>query len=698
MSAPAHAQKSSEGGNSGIYTAIDIPVLDGRVHLAVDRTTDRHFEASQKLFMLLRLGSRPEILDDAAVTHLFRVFFSPAEMAPFVPKDDSRAKWSGEDEFQQEDSRKRFIAGYRARITRLIPSLPIDAMIETPVSTEDFKESLGGFDLRHRKGDDYGSNNLWGDPATASGLRGTYTEKLPDIHVAAPVRFPNLLRATEADARRIRELERSSTGRDGVIRAKVKFQMTKVRRLRQNEFVVDTIFSGIDLKTGVAFGSSVALSPPTFEARKVFTGAPARQPAYLNADLTRILAAKFAPRLLSDDAFVRESYFMRTLTERRMLIEGPNTVDASNWLPALPSGPVQFAGAHYGPSDIDGYRAWMKERVSDLGNVVRIRRIYAHNDRLSPAGAFNRWTLGSKAQLSEQTRNAIQQKYPATIGLAQVPSREDMNVVVAMNENEHWMAEKDGLGRDGNVFVDFEVKSGDVMMAEGKPLLLLVMNPIAYGLETADGSKTNRLDASKPVTGYQYDILGVKLGMDIDEAKDKLLSAFGDFQTAAKVNNFAEDPVMPQWVQIDVRRDGSVHERFLMGSLAGSRKLAFLKRSHGPGMPSTDGVKLSQLIDQKYGPAKKKDQITWIRSPNPATMSRMEQAKGCYSGVGFPYGYDNANYAFITERCGEVLAIQIVGGRAAYMLYDTTLITNARYEAARRPPPVDEVKGTASRL
>lgn len=692
----AQAQTAPTDRNAAILHLLGISTSEHRGILTTDHGERPGY---QNLFLLLRLKARPEIVDDRRFTHEFMSLFSESEMARFRKVVNQRGPWRGDDEFQQDDTRKQFLAAYKSRILQMIPELPLAMVLETRISTKTYNQAIGGFDLSEQFGSAYGSNNLWRDSNSgAGGLQGAYHPRLADIFVAAPARFPNLLRANEEDARRIREFERSNKDSGAVLRAAVKFAITNVRPLGERRFVADTMLLGFELRMGAPLGASVSLSEPTYAVRSIYAGSAASQPAILNADLTRILAAKVAPQLISDDVFIRNSFSIRALTERQMMNRGLGSPDTSNWPPGLPSGFVAFPEQQVGPSDLAGYREWMKSRSSELSDVVRIPGIRTTNGSIQIAKIFDQWRIGSVLAISDKTRAAIRQKYPNVIGLAQAPSWDDMGVVLAMSESEHWLSEKTGLGESADVFVDFKILTNEVILADGKPVLILLLDPVALGRNTSKGPLVQAMTASKATSEYQYDVLGVKLGMDVDEVKEKILSTFGDYQTGVKVNTNKDDPVFPEWIQIDVGRDNVLHERFLFASLAGSRKMAFLKRAFGPGMPSTDGIEISKLINQKYGPAKKLNHSSWGRSPNPATMSRLEAAKGCYSGVGFPYDPDNTNYAFIKERCGEVLAIHISDGRASYMLYDTTAITNARYKAAQSPKAPDVVKGSAKRL
>lgn len=91
-----------------------------------------------------------------------------------------------------------------------------------------------------------------------------------------------------------------------------------------------------------------------------------------------------------------------------------------------------------------------------------------------------------------------------------------------MSPNENWIAAQNAAGASANLYADFEMVSGAVLRADGKPFLLMLLNPVALGVEGSAAPSPLRLESTPTATGYQFDVLGAKLGMEADEAEVKL--------------------------------------------------------------------------------------------------------------------------------------------------------------------------------
>lgn len=692
------AQSSAANGNDRIFRELGLPLFRNEVvFLQGSNTTPDEQRAASNFFKLLHLKARPQAIDDPALTHEFGSFLTSSEAAQFRVDNSFPWRWRGEDQFKKEDTRQRFLALHKARILSLVPSFPIPVVLSKPIPTDVYKGN--GFDLSKYYGGPSVTNNLWSEGGTSNGILGTYNGgNFGTTLVATPITFPSFLEANEADSRRIKEIERSNPGSRVV--ANVHFSLTGVRFYGQRGISIDTVFNAVELQmAGGKLGESVSLPTPSNISMPAFESKALSQPAFLNADLARIIAVKADQGVLQSDDFVRQSLLLRLGIERKVFRQGSSSMDGSNWPLSLPNSLVQADTAPTG-KDVALYRDWMRERSAEIGKTLRLRGFQVHGPSVDLSASFRGWDIGKMQPLSPTAKSAIERLHPEAIGIAQIPGHADMLVAVAMSPNENWVGVANTFGPNAKLFADFELLSATMLPVQGKPLLVLLLNPTSLGVEGGNVDQSRKLQSASIPADYQFDVLGVKLGMDASEAAQKIMNAFPDYETASAELDMKGDMVMPRFIQVDVGQNGLLVERFMIGFLDGSRSVVFLKRTYGSGMPRNEAAdpELGRLIRAKYGSPALVQSIVSVWASNPVSKARIGRAKGCWVSTGFYYDEKTFNHNFITDRCGEVLAVSQVEGRASYILYDSTAIANARAATGRQERAPAAPSGTSGRL
>ena len=132
-----------------------LQVYDGRLLFVPDEFPGRGNYGG--IAAAFALGARPELLDERrwtmSVAHALKVdvqpYISPAGLlrlreGNFAPNYEY---WAGADEFQLEDSRRRFLADNRAAIEQMLPAYPFEFAVLRRVALNEYDPSRGGFPI-----------------------------------------------------------------------------------------------------------------------------------------------------------------------------------------------------------------------------------------------------------------------------------------------------------------------------------------------------------------------------------------------------------------------------------------------------------------------------------------------------------------------------------------------------------------------
>lgn len=704
--------------NAQIFRELGLPMLGSDLLLVREGHPREHKDAYEKFFILLRLKANPALIDDPGLSVRLLYIFTPDQQAEYRARrvvfiggqpSVGQMDWKGQDDFEREDTRQRYIRANRERILSFIPELPINAVFLRPLSMANYDRGRGEFVLSDRQDDRPFLNNLWTEAGTASSLLSSYTDGFGPVNVAFPLHLPTRLQASESAARMIVEQTRRASAKGGVF-AHVRFTLDAVRPRIPSGIFVDTVYLGHSVHAGRDAGAELFKLPGGANvARAPFSGGAASAQSYLNADLAHVLAIRSDPALLSNPTFMRDALAVRRQGERLAFQEGPGSADASSWPNALPNSLLQY-DANFVEDDLAKFTAWTRTRVGDIKDIVRLRGLPLQNGTVDLSRAFSALKAGRINPLPAEAGARIAGATKDALGVAPMPGSASLNVRIVMAQSAGWygvnLRNRFENMPDARAFADFRLKRSELLDEAGQRVLLLELLPVALGVDV-DGRSVgvqNLEEQAQDGGGYQYDILGVKLGMNVDEAVVKLKAAFSDYESASvEIENNA-NPVMPKFVQLDIGREGVVMERFLMSYHPSNRKVWVIKRSAGlPGQKmSNDPIqagKLENAIRTKYGVEHLKNSSVKVWASSPVHRSRLKQAQGCYGMLGMYYLADNFSHDFIRDRCGEILAIQQNGDQAGYLLYDSTPIfqalQGAAAEAARAKSsaPLDGTRG-----
>jgi hypothetical protein len=106
---------------------------------------------------LFALAARPDLLEQPGLTMQY-AFALDIDLAPYLTAAAARqylernfrpeyASWGGADEFQREDSRKRFLAENRERMLAMLPQFPLEIAVLRRAAIAQYDASAGGFPL-----------------------------------------------------------------------------------------------------------------------------------------------------------------------------------------------------------------------------------------------------------------------------------------------------------------------------------------------------------------------------------------------------------------------------------------------------------------------------------------------------------------------------------------------------------------------
>jgi hypothetical protein len=386
-----------------------------------------------------------------------------------------------------------------------------------------------------------------------------------------------------------------------------------------------------------------------------------------------------------------------------MHLRGAEATDGSSWPLSLPNTLIQTQTGIL-DGDVAGYAQWAQRRVGEVTENLRIKGLRPNRGRFDLTKAFQSLQVGRVQNVGPELTAAVQAKFPNAVGVVSFPGMSDLPVVIVLHPNQTWFDAGVDAGAtiDPLAYADFKLLKSEMLSVGGQKTLALELTPVAVGSESRAARQTALTTAPPPPKAYQYDILGVRLGTNVDDALKTLTAAFPEFETASADVENREDPAFPRFIQLDIGKAGIVHERFFLAYDPRDRSLFFLKRAYGPAQKYTEdrqfNAQLSELVTGKYG---REDHsvsgIVRAWMSDPVHKARIARSPGCYGYVGtyFDAGYFQSN--FLTDRCGETLLVQQAAGRAAYLLYDSTKVLDMRQQGTR-PPPAPVVGGTTSRL
>lgn len=196
-----------------------------------------------------------------------------------------------------------------------------------------------------------------------------------------------------------------------------------------------------------------------------------------------------------------------------------------------------------------------------------------------------------------------------------------------------------------------------------------------------------------------FDILGMRLGQDVEEALAIIKTEFGDYQVAHRDGDL-NDPGVPRFRQVDIAKDGVLEERIFLGFHPEDRKLVVVKRS-APPVPSNLGPEsYEDLIRKKYGNA---DHLMFSTSGvwavDRAIKPKLRDNNRCYATIGNTFEHSSFRTDFVSQQCGEIFQTYFFAGRGyGYLLFDSNSIVERRIKNPVKAPPPEQPSGTRSKI
>ncbi|MGU3539793.1 hypothetical protein [Methylobacterium sp. A54F] len=642
----------------------------------------------------------------------------------FTGSTNGEDSWLGDDEFQISDSKKGFIREFSKELEDFGSRAPTRFAYVQGFSAIRYDSASQSFVL----GDHSWSNGGFSD-----------TRGPRSLVITAPLKYPKAWSLSEKDARAFRQIQVQQGQRNaldgsrnfGRIFLVTRFEISRLRN-ENNTYYADAKL--VDLRLVGDWDPTTVLAilpnppdadilgrPNTRSPQIPTEGQSASFTPLLDPEYPRLLAARLDPTLVANQVFMTTSLNLRRMIERTVLSgRGDNGMRFRTTWPRLLSSTLLQTDTAPNGEDIEQYRKMFIERSGMLPNRIRISNIQSwrqNNQSISVdlTKAFDGWASLSPVNTNSYALELARNRRPNALGQILLPAGKDFTVIALMEPSPHWFdlhLTATGMPKlgsdDGRLTAEFDIVTPEILDAKsGEKILLFGLLPKAVSVEAgtspnvtfgaAESVKTflthNLATPARP-NGYKYDIQGVKLGMDVDEAAKMLVSSLPGLEWAsADLTN--RDPVagvdsaMPKFLQIDFGKVDDIYERYLLAYNPQDRKIIFLKRATNVGM-NMDG-KNSASMDrdvrrsalEKYGTQDfLASQIVMIWAPDPVHRARLSKAPGCYGIVGRLYDADYFRSDFLTDQCGEVLSIQAAGGRAGYLLYDSTKILNIRTTAS----------------
>jgi peptidoglycan hydrolase-like protein with peptidoglycan-binding domain len=152
----------SAGLDQALVDRFKLPVHEGRILFVPDDFPGR--DALVPMGALLTLKADMNLLDNPGMTMVLANMLG-LDLTPYIiPAAAEEVRtghftpnygyWAGADEFEREDSRKRFVADHRAAIEQLLPELPLEIAVLEQADLSQYDAGAGGFPIYVRTGEE----------------------------------------------------------------------------------------------------------------------------------------------------------------------------------------------------------------------------------------------------------------------------------------------------------------------------------------------------------------------------------------------------------------------------------------------------------------------------------------------------------------------------------------------------------------
>lgn len=483
-------------------------------------------EARWGLWHLFALMADPNVIEDRNVTMNFaRALLPESALEPYVTMRMRVPYWRGDNEFQQEDSRRAFLDAHRSTLHALPPKMP---MIFASTFSIDFKpydraESLLTGSRRGERPLEEIQQALplfeamflelpMGEDEARQYVEGSF----PSVRQAGSDYRPTLgIRYVVKDARLDRVGDQWGLGLDAEL---VDYA------LYADEGLTVSLLALPQPRNIRIYGAEVSLAQGSLPVIDNFA--------------KRLMVARMVPEVGQSEPVIARLFEARRQAERNAFRSGQEI----SFPPAIPRTVVNKDVLKPTSADLDEFVQWIARNAPKEGDNVLMDSVLHHGT--ANRTLLNFWPHGGTTvysgggELIELARDAS----PGSFGFINTDHGIDdaSQIVFALSADGAHLWRDEALLSDyaDPDQVRFEVQISHTAIrrsSNGKAVIIVEVHPVALHIRHGDGTETRRglpqidqtVSQDRTDPGSRFDILGVKLGMPVDEARKLLTEAYG---------------------------------------------------------------------------------------------------------------------------------------------------------------------------
>lgn len=679
---------------------------------------------------LLILSGAPQLLDEPGKTSFFLPLVKLDELGPYVDPNALKLtarygnghldEWRGDNQFAKEDSRKSFLAAYRARLLAQAPTMPLRIDIVRSVRFGKYDGSSLALDV------------------DSQSVFPHYSQ----IGLSAVEPFERLTKwvLDEADARRIVETQARVLANDQY-NGPVIVTRAEVTAIRPTENGILLDIAAIDTTAFATAAMDRPLGqlplPPNAVVKPEATAqldAASDAQSPLDPVFVRMLAAKEEPQLAATDEFHLETFRMRRAAEKRYRSLARQAV--VDWPKLIPASLVASNEAP-GASDVAKLTRWFTSARDNIGSQAQLHGFcwFGSDGKgqcdLPPDAKLSDGTLALKSLVSAAVRSwdyawhglpegsseAVTQAYPDAAGSVPFGAGKELPGVLVLRPHPAWFSSPSPAVKLSNAALNVRVVGQKFVSApNGKRLIAVEISPVS--IQYQSGGKWQTFDIApvgEKVAGPEgtLDVLGVRIGMPLDVAKEEMAKHFeGRGSGILEQKKSGSDPVfgqrdpifgemltfknfpsksIPETVGAEAVRlffDSSHPEKAI---LAVDRSVKFAVGVNSNEASRSSGQPVFDTILQKYGaPDRKSDlanpTMASLWAVEPTTKARVKSGdESCDLNIWVSttfYSDSPSHSGLIKNNCGELLSIWFRNGVASQVLVDTSAVLKLRQRYA----------------
>lgn len=482
-------------------------------------------DARWRLWHLLALTADPNVIEDRNVTMNFaRALLPESALEPYVTMRMRVPYWRGDNEFQQDDSRRAFLDAHRSTLIALAPELPLVFASSFPIKfrpydhakasltivrngerpLEEIQKALPLFDAMFLE-----------LPMSEDEARQYVEGSFPSVRQAGTDYRPTLgIRYVVKDARLDRVGDQWSLGLD-----------------------VELVDRALYADQGL---TAPLLALPRPDNVRIYGGedsAAKESLPFLDNFAKRLMIARMVPELGQSEPVIARLFAVRRQDERAALRSGreisfplaiPRTLIDSDVKPTA--------------ADLDAFVQWIDRNAPKQGDHVLMDRVLNHDT--TNRTLLNFWPHGGTAvysgggELIELARDASPGSFAFINTDHGVDEASYMVFALSAGGAHLWRDEAllTSYAEPDQVRLEVQILHTAIRSSSnGKAVMVVEVHPVTLHVRHGDGTETRRelpqIDqtASQDRTdpGSRFDILGIRLGMPIDEARKLLTEAYG---------------------------------------------------------------------------------------------------------------------------------------------------------------------------